>query len=71
MPEMTGLELARQIQAIDPTIPIILASGYFHSDAQQEAHESGVHSVINKPFEVFELIEQVRAALGEPPAGGA
>jgi PAS domain S-box-containing protein len=66
MPEMTGLELARQIQAIDPTIPIILASGYFHTEAQQEAHASGVYSVINKPFEVFELIEQIRAALGEP-----
>jgi hypothetical protein len=25
---------------------------------------------INKPFEVFELIEQVRAALGEQPADG-
>jgi CheY-like chemotaxis protein len=65
MPEMTGIELARQIQATDPTIPIILASGYFHSEAQQKAQEVGVRSVINKPFEVLELIEQVRIALGE------
>jgi two-component system, cell cycle sensor histidine kinase and response regulator CckA len=70
MPEMTGLELARQIQATDPTVPIILASGYFHSEAQQKAQEAGVRCVINKPFEVLELIEQVRVALGEQTGPG-
>jgi PAS domain S-box-containing protein len=70
IPEMTGLELSRQMLAIRSGIPIILASGYFHSEAQERAHESGVRCVINKPFEVYELIEQVRSALEEQSDAG-
>jgi len=65
MPEMTGLELARHILAIRPGVPIILTSGYLHSDAQQKARESGVQCVINKPFDMQELVSQIRAVLGE------
>jgi PAS domain S-box-containing protein len=68
MPEMTGLELARHILAVRPGVPIILTSGYLHSDAQQKAHESGVKCVINKPFDMQELVAQVRSVLGEPAA---
>ncbi len=71
MPEMTGLELARHILAIRAGIPIILTSGYLHSDAQQKARESGVRCVINKPFEVQELVAQVRSVLDEPADRGA
>jgi PAS domain S-box-containing protein len=65
MPEMTGLELARHILALRSSVPIILTSGYLHSDAQQKARGSGVRCVINKPFEMQELVAQVRAVLGE------
>jgi PAS domain S-box-containing protein len=70
MPEMTGLELARHMLAIRPDTPVILTSGYFHSEAQQKAREAGVRSVINKPFEVYEMIEQIRLALEAAPAAG-
>jgi CheY-like chemotaxis protein len=66
MPEMTGLELARHILAMRPGAPIILTSGYLHSDAQQKAHESGVRCVINKPFDMQELVAQIRSVIGEP-----
>jgi CheY-like chemotaxis protein len=65
MPEMTGLELARHVLSIRPETPIILTSGYLHSEAQQKARESGVRCVINKPFEVQELVAQVRSVLDE------
>ena len=65
MPEMTGLELARQIRAIRPAVPIILTSGYLHLDAQQKARESGVNCVISKPFEMKEMASQIRGILGE------
>jgi len=67
MPEMTGLELARHILATRPAVPIILTSGYLHSDAQQKARESGVRCVINKPFEMKELVAQIRAVLDASP----
>jgi PAS domain S-box-containing protein len=71
MPEMTGLELARHILAIRPDTPIILTSGYLHTEAQQKARESGVRCVINKPFEVQQLIAQIRSVLDGPSDRGA
>ncbi len=71
MPEMTGLELARHILAISPAVPIILTSGYLHSEAQQKARESGVRCVINKPFKAQELVAQIRTILGDSPSPGA
>jgi len=68
MPEMTGLELAGHMLAIRPDTPIILTSGYLQSDVQQKARESGVRCVIKKPFDVRELMAQVRSVLNEPQA---
>jgi PAS domain S-box-containing protein len=68
MPEMTGLELAGHLLAIRPDTPIILTSGFLQSDVQQKARESGVRCVIKKPFDVRELMAQVRSVLNEPPA---
>jgi DNA-binding response OmpR family regulator len=34
---------------------------------QQKARESGVKSVIKKPFDVHELMAHVRSALNEAP----
>jgi PAS domain S-box-containing protein len=67
MPEMTGLELAGHMLAVRPDTPIILTSGYLQSDVQQRARESGVKCVIKKPFDVHELVAQVRSALDEAP----
>jgi CheY-like chemotaxis protein len=67
MPEMTGLELAGNMLAVRPGMPIILTSGFLQSDVQQKARESGVKSVIKKPFDVHELMAHVRSALNEAP----
>jgi CheY-like chemotaxis protein len=67
MPEMTGLELAGHMLAVRPDTPIILTSGYLQADVQQKARESGVRSVIKKPFDVHELMAHVRGVLNDPP----
>jgi two-component system cell cycle sensor histidine kinase/response regulator CckA len=66
MPEMTGLELSRLILARRPDLPIILTTGYLHSDAQKNAQESGVKCVVTKPFDVKEMIAKIRMVLNEP-----
>ena len=71
MPEMTGLELARHILALGPLTPIILTSGYFHQDALKKAHDTGVRGILTKPFEVMELVEQIRLVLEAAPRAGA
>jgi PAS domain S-box-containing protein len=71
MPGMNGIELTSQILAVRPDIPVILTSGYLNADAQKRARESGVRCLINKPFDVRELVAQVRIVLGERPGPGA
>jgi CheY-like chemotaxis protein len=66
MPEMTGLELSQHILAIRPGIPIILTSGYLNTEALQKARDTGVKSVIKKPFDIKELVAQIRLVLNEP-----
>jgi two-component system, cell cycle response regulator CpdR len=50
LPAMSGVELVRQIQAIDATVPVILASGYA-LNAEQYQLGSNVRT-IKKPFDL-------------------
>ena len=46
MPQMTGAELARQVLALRPDIPIILCTGYSESVSREQALESGVQEFL-------------------------
>jgi two-component system cell cycle sensor histidine kinase/response regulator CckA len=70
MPEMTGLELSCQILAKRPDMPIILTTGYLHSEAQKNARDSGIKCVVTKPFDVKEMISKIRLVLNEPEQAG-
>jgi CheY-like chemotaxis protein len=65
MPGMTGVELARHVLAIRTSIPFILTSGHLQVDARQSALQTGIRSVIAKPFEVDDLVRQIQSALGD------
>jgi PAS domain S-box-containing protein len=65
MPEMNGIELTAHIMKIRPDTPIILASGFLQTETKNDAREAGVSSIVHKPFELQELVEQIRAVLNE------
>jgi len=67
MPQMNGIQLAKEVLRLRPGIPVILTSGFLHAEAQQNAREAGITSVITKPFEVKDLVGKLREALGERP----
>ena len=70
LPDMDGLELARQIRAIDPGIVIIVVSGYFYQDAPtiQEAQASRlIQDFVAKPFQHEEITRAIRKALALEP----
>jgi CheY-like chemotaxis protein len=50
MAEMNGIEAAEAIQALLPTLPIILMSGYSAEDIQPQDNRFAIHSFIQKPF---------------------
>ncbi len=59
MPEMTGVQLARQIRQEWPHLPIIMATGY----AELPDEEASSYRILNKPFLQHELARQIAEAL--------
>ncbi|MDB5104308.1 MAG: domain S-box [Fibrobacteres bacterium] len=62
MPEMGGLELARRIKAMVPSIRIIFLSGYPASDELVEEIQHGGASFLSKPFSAQSLSLEVEKA---------
>jgi len=49
MPSKSGVELAREVSAINPEIPIVLVSGYLPPADHAAALASGVKEIVGKP----------------------
>lgn len=61
MPEMDGIETARQIRDIVPEhTPIFLLTSYDWDELEEEAVQAGVDGFLSKPFLVSALKEKVR-----------
>jgi len=57
MPEMNGLELARQIHACHPEIPVILTSGFAAEVTADRLASSDIYEVLEKPVAMTALAE--------------
>ncbi|MBF0528461.1 MAG: response regulator, partial [Deltaproteobacteria bacterium] len=64
MPQMTGLELAKELLMIRPDIPIILCSGYSHQLTEEKVFESGIKRLLLKPLLLHDLAHTIREILG-------
>ena len=70
LPDMDGLELAQQLQRMNPHVPILLVSGYYGRDdsAIHEATATGlIQGFIEKPFLHDEILLAVREILAPSP----
>jgi CheY-like chemotaxis protein len=70
MPQMTGLELARELLSIRPNLPIILCTGYSENLMPQRTRAMGVRELMTKPFLVRDLARTIRNALDGPRPNG-
>ena len=62
LPDMEGMELAKRIRAIAPTIPLTMVSGYFYRDdvAIREALQEGLISgFVAKPFDRRDILREI------------
>ena len=67
MPEMSGVELFREIIKYKPNQKALLVSGYAESDQVQEANYLGVSGFMTKPIRYRELAITIRKILcGDP-----
>lgn len=57
MPQMTGLDLARELFRIKPDIPIVLCSGFSDLIAIKRAQEIGIKTIVPKPLIIKNVAE--------------
>jgi PAS domain S-box-containing protein len=65
MPNMTGKELAGEVLAIRPNIPIILSTGFSEQIDERTASRMGIRAFVMKPVILSELSQTLRKILDE------
>jgi two-component system cell cycle sensor histidine kinase/response regulator CckA len=61
MPGMTTSEIVRDIRTLDPTVSILLNSGYTSNDIVKRMLEQGsVQGFLGKPYDPYQLVEIVQ-----------
>jgi PAS domain S-box-containing protein len=64
MPGMSGIDVARAVLAINPQLPVAVASGYISDELQAEAAAAGVTEVVFKTDAVEAFCEVVARLVG-------
>jgi CheY-like chemotaxis protein len=62
LPNQNGFEVANQIRARSPHIPIVFMSGYYDQAVAEAAHLDISSTILQKPFAMADLLEHLRAA---------
>ena len=65
MPEMTGIELAREVLAIRPDMPIIMCTGFSHLVDADSGKAAGIRAFVMKPLTKREIARTIRKVLDE------
>ena len=63
MPNMTGVDLAKEMLMIRPEIPIILCTGFSEMISEEKARNIGIREFIMKPFLKNSLAMKIREVL--------
>jgi PAS domain S-box-containing protein len=63
MPVMSGEETLRKLRAIDPSVRVILSSGFSEADAIRHFEGRNLAGFLQKPYTLTRLSERLRAAL--------
>ncbi len=65
MPGLTGRELAAELMAIRPGIPVILCTGFSKLINGKRAMETGIREFVMKPYTVRSLAKTIRKVLDQ------
>jgi two-component system chemotaxis response regulator CheY len=66
MPNLTGIELVRQLRSVDPdkTVPIVMVTSEATADKVKQAVLAGVNNYLSKPFTPDSFKEKIGPFLG-------
>ena len=60
MPNMTGLQLCRELRRIRPDLPIILAAGYRDTLSRDKLKRHGIRHLLSKPVDIRHLNQLIQ-----------
>lgn len=63
MPEMTGYDLALEIMAVKPGLPVVLCTGFSSPQLEEEARAAGIRCFMKKPIGARQLADLVSRML--------
>jgi CheY-like chemotaxis protein len=65
MPEKSGEATAAELHRINPSVRVLLLSGYGVEEPNAAMRRSGVRAVVQKPFTIADLTDRISEALAE------
>lgn len=65
MPIMNGEETFHALRAFDPSIKVIVSSGYSETETMQHFVGQGLAAFLQKPYDIDTLINKVKSVLDE------
>ena len=67
MPRMGGRQTAERLHRLDPSLPILVASGFTEAQARERLADAPVDGYIKKPFRVEQLQEKIDSIFSASP----
>ncbi len=71
MPEMDGKKLAEELLRRDPSVRILISTGYTDPGDIAYLLNAGARDVVMKPYQADQLFEKIRSALNDNTMGPA
>ena len=66
MEPMDGLEFMRAVLGLDPSAIVIIMSGYIDDRTAEKIMDAGAFAIVEKPFDLKQLLEVIESALNAP-----
>jgi two-component system NtrC family sensor kinase len=63
MPDLSGMDLAREMRRVRPELPMVLMSGHSGADLTERAELAGMDAVLRKPLRSHEMAQPIAQAL--------
>jgi signal transduction histidine kinase/CheY-like chemotaxis protein len=67
MPKLTGVQLARELMAVRPGVPIILCTGFSDDIGPEEAKRVGIRAYMMKPVTIKDMDNLIKSILKGSP----
>jgi DNA-binding NtrC family response regulator len=69
MPDMSGWEVAEELSAVHPHLPVALVTGWGTTLDEEDARRRGVVAIVQKPFEIADLVQTTTRILATRGTG--